>query len=282
MNNPDSKLAFDHCRELVMAPGSLLEFTSRFLPADRQEPLLALYALMHAIGTIPESPLDEEVKFAKLKWWGEELMADPGASSRHPVLRALWFSKARPLLDNALLLRLVADSLHQIDVVPNSDEKAMFTRLAALGATELKLELALDGAEIESRALECLGAASRMFRIVASLAEHSPFAMAQIPLNMLAQHELSITELEEAESPEKLPTIVQQLAGYGVEWFAQGMASLDIVPESRAGVHLQLRLGMENRQLAKVVKNAGTNPGVTNRYGPADAWFAWRLLRKIQ
>ena len=282
MKGPDSQLEFEHCRELVMLPGSLFEFTSRYLPAERQEPVLALYALVHAIGMIPGSSLDDEVKLAKLKWWGEELMAEPDSSSRHPVLRALWFSKARSLLGDALLLRLVTDSLQQIDVVPSGDETAMFSRLAALGATELQLELALDCAEIDTHNLEYLGAASRLFQIVTDLAHSNRFAMAQIPLNVLAKHETSLVELENAEKPDALQAIIQQLAGYGLEWFANGMSGLNVAPGPRAGAHLQLRLGMENRRLSEIADDTAAFLGANKRYGPADAWFAWRFLRSIQ
>ena len=72
-----STIELDHCRELAMQPGNVFEFTSRFLPAGKQQPLLALYALRQSVSSIPHSPVDDEVKWAKLKWWSEELVADP-------------------------------------------------------------------------------------------------------------------------------------------------------------------------------------------------------------
>ena len=159
-----SPVEFEHCRELALLPGSVFEFTSRFLTRTQLEPLLALYALRLAVSTIPQSPVDESVKWAKLKWWSEELVADPGASSRHPVLRALWQSGARAQLSNSLLLRLVGDALSQIDGVPVGDENAMFDRQAVLGTTEIQLELALDDAEIDEKNLRFLGAATGSFQ----------------------------------------------------------------------------------------------------------------------
>ena len=117
-----SPVEFDHCRELALLPGSVFEFTSRFLPAGKLEPLLALYALMQTIGSIPYGPADDSVKWAKLKWWSEEIVADPSESLRHPVLRALWLSGSRENLSNALLLRLVGDAISQIDAAPDGDE----------------------------------------------------------------------------------------------------------------------------------------------------------------
>ena len=101
-----SPAEFDQCSELALLPGSLFEFTSRFLPTDQLPPLMALYALEQAVLTIPYTPVDESVKWAKLKWWSEEFSADPASSGRHPVLRALWQSGARSYLDVALLQQL--------------------------------------------------------------------------------------------------------------------------------------------------------------------------------
>lgn len=69
-----SPVEFDHCRELVLLPGSVFEFTSRFLPAAKLDSLLALYALRQAVSTIPDSSTDDSVKWAKLKWWSEEII----------------------------------------------------------------------------------------------------------------------------------------------------------------------------------------------------------------
>jgi hypothetical protein len=163
-----SSIEFDHCRELALLPGSVFEFTSRFVSAGKLEPLLALYALRQAVCTIPHSHVDDAVKWTKLKWWSEEIIAEPDAPSRHPVLRALWLSGAREQLDNSLLLRLVGDALSEVDVAPDADENGLFERQAELGSTEILLELALDDAEIDSQSLEFLSAATGSFRLISS------------------------------------------------------------------------------------------------------------------
>ncbi len=84
-----SPVDINHCRELAMQAGGVFEFTSRYMPARQLEVLLPLYALRQAVTTIPFSGVDDSVKWAKLKWWSEELLADPASPGRHPVLRAL-------------------------------------------------------------------------------------------------------------------------------------------------------------------------------------------------
>lgn len=276
-----SSMAFDHCRELALIPGGLFEFTSRFLPADKLEPLLALYALRHAVGTIPQGHADDAVKMAKLMWWSEEIVADPGSSSRHPVLRALWLSGARARLDSSLLLRLVRDALAQIDSAPDSDEKAMFERLAAAGATEIQLELALEGAEIDKQSLMFLGAATSSFRFISGFSAKRTSGATRLPLSLLAKYNVSATQLEQGSNTADFTQIITQMAEYTLDWFSKGMSDLNITPAPSAGKHLQLRWAMEIRRLKAIRQDARGLLEAGINFGPVDAWFAWRFLRKL-
>jgi phytoene/squalene synthetase len=276
-----SPVEFDHCRELALLPGSVFEFTSRFLPAGKLEPLLALYALRQAIGSIPYGPADDSVKWAKLKWWSEEIVADPGESLRHPVLRALWLSGSRENLGNALVLQLVGDAISQIDAAPDADENAMFERQAETGATEIQLELALDDAEIAPQSLKFLGAATSSFRLISSFSGNQLSQTARLPLSMLAKFNVSATQLEQASHRVELTQIISQLAENTRDWFSKGISALNIEPDSSAGTHLQLRWAMENRRLNAILKDVNGFLETVQRFGPADAWFAWRFLRKL-
>ena len=273
---------FGHCRELVMLPGSLFEFTSRYVPADQLEALLALYALKQAISTIPYSAVDDSVKWAKLKWWSEEVVAEPGSSSRHPVLRALWLSGAREKLGSALLLRLISDAIQQIDVVPESNKEAMFERFSELGATDIELELALDAAEIDAQSLGFLGAATSLFRTVSSFSANNESEATGLPLDILAKYNVSAAELEQKPYPQTLEEIIAELAGTAMDWYSRGMTGLKLSSEAGGCEHLHLRWAMENRRLSAILKDPSGFLEVDKRFGPSDAWFAWRFLRQLK
>ncbi len=277
-----SSVEFDHCRELALIPGSVFEFTSRFLPAGRLEPLLALYALRQSVSSIPHGPVDDSVKWTKLKWWSEEFIAEPDASSRHPVLRALWQSGARAHLANPLLLRLIHDALSEIDMVPDPDENGLFERQAALGATDILLELALDDAEIDPRSLDFLGAATGSFRLISSFSANRLSEATRLPLSVLAKYNVSAQLLEQKPHTTELTQIIVQLAENALDWYSKGLSGLNIDGKASASKHLQLRLAMENRRLNVIRQDARGFLEAGKNFGPADAWFAWRLLRKLE
>jgi len=272
---------FEHCRELALTPGSVFEFTSRFLPKGKLEALLAKYALNQAVSSIPKGSADDSVKWAKLKWWSEELVADPAAPARHPVLRALWQSGARAKLDDALLLRLVSDALAQIDRAPDSDENAMCERLAELGSTDIQLELSLEDAELGAQPLKMLGAATGLFSLVSSFAANHIPETSGLPLNVLARFNVSVAELEDSTHKQELAQIVEHLAQQSLAWFQEGMSGLASQPPTAVVSHLRLRWAMEQRRLHAIRRDAPGFLASGKRYGPADAWFAWRFLRKL-
>lgn len=276
------EVELEHCRELALIPGSVFEFTSRFLPRGELEPLLAKYALKQAVSSIPKRSTDDSVKWAKLKWWSEELLADPAAPARHPVLRAMWSSGARASLENSLLLRLVSDALAQIDLAPDSNEAAMFERLADPGGTDIQLELSLERAEIDSQRLKLLGAATGLFSLISSFAINQRPETARLPLSLLAKFNVSVPELEDGTHMAELAQIIEQLAALSLVWFEEGMAGLVINPDVSAASHLQLRWAMEQRRLIEIRRDAAGFLARGKRYGPADAWFAWRFLRKLK
>lgn len=275
----------DHCRELALRPGSVFEFTSRFLQADKLEPLLAVYALKQAICSIPNTQVDDSVKWEKLKWWGEELLADPGSPARHPVLRALHISGARSKLHDALILQLVSDAIMQIDMAPFPDEQAMFEWFSIQGQSEVELELALDGAGIADQNRGFLGGASALLALVESFAPGKRPQTESLPLNLLAKFNVTADDLGETRDTQRLVSVISELTALNLKWYTRGFSGLEFSPgaitKSSPAPHLQLRWTMEKRRLQSIDKDISGFLQSGTRFGLADAWFAWRFMRKL-
>ena len=276
MKTAVSAIELDHCREVALKTGGLFEFTSRYLPANRYEEYLALYAIVTLVRSIPVASVDDSVKWAQLKWWMDELAPESDSVTRHPVLRALSASGARAKLDSGKLQRLVTDALMSVDIVPDSDEVGLYERLASSGSTAIELELELDGISIDEQSLRNLGAASGLYGVLCGFtAAGTPYE--QIPMNLLAKHNLSAVELQHKEHQAEFSAIIESLANTGLEWFSNGVTGL----QGRAGQHLQLSLAMQRRRMTAMSKNAAKYFASNQAFGPSDAWFAWRFLRGL-
>lgn len=264
-----------------MPPGSLFEFTSRFLPAGQREKLVALYALKQAITSIPHTAVDDSVKWAKLKWWHDELAAEPSELSRHPVLRALHLSGAREQLDTGLLQRLVRDSLMQIDAYPDADREVLYERLATSGETDILLELALNGTAIPRQSLHALGLATGLFAMISGFLVNPQGNARLIPLDLLAEHKISTTQLEQHPPVPELVRIIKYLAETVAESYAEGVSGPFGDAGKVASPHLQLRWAMESRHSKKISEDTRFRFDEPGAYGPSDAWFAWKFMRRV-
>ena len=258
------------CKELSMQPGSLFELTSRFVKPERREALVALYALQHSIGSIPDIRTDDAVKWAKLEWWSRELASDSTSLSRHPVLRLLYTTGAREKLDNALILRLVSDAVSQIDVSPCPDEATMFQTCAADGETATMMELALDGVQISRRSLRSLCAATSLYRLVLKLVEGRDLQNHSVPLYLQAKFEVTLNELRQKPPPDEYMEIVCHLVEKASQWYREGLKACVFTGGHGSGAHLQLRWAIEQRWLARVGNNIHWVEDKRLKLGPAE------------
>ncbi len=131
----------------------------------------------------------------------------------------------------------------QVDTAPDGDKDAMFARFAALGSTEIKMELALDAAEVDAQNMNLLGAAMVSLQLISGFAAKNRSETERLPLNMLAKHNVTAAQLEQDSDPVRLAQIISDLAGDALDWFSQGLSGLTIKSEGRACTHLQLRCG---------------------------------------
>jgi phytoene/squalene synthetase len=277
----DTRQALDHCRELVLQPGGTFEFSSQFIPGDAMPQILAVYALKQAVASIPYTHVDDVVKWEKLKWWGQELLADSSLASRHPIIRALVESGAREKLDDVLLVRLVSSALEQVDAAPASDEHAMLERFTNTGLAESRLEYALDDLQSEPEGFGQLAAASTLFGVICSFLPGRQPQVERLPLNALAKHGVTQDVLAMKPFPAEVLRLFEDCVELALSWYAAGRKQARGKPVGVAETHLRLRWALESRCLTRVQKNTERFFRQGMRYGPGDAFFAWRYLRHL-
>ncbi len=71
------------------APGSSAYYAIRFAPASTRNRLHALYAVAHAIASVPREVHDVHVAQSKLNWWQNELVRATQGQAQHPAVQDL-------------------------------------------------------------------------------------------------------------------------------------------------------------------------------------------------
>ena len=138
------------------------------------------------------------------------------------------------------------------------------------------------GRQIEPPSLALLTAASGLLSLLSGLCLQGSPEFDRIPLSVLAKYDLNATQLQTEKHQTALAQMMSQLAGRGLDWFSKGRSALVDGPQNRVGLHLRLRWAMEKRRLEYIQNNANKCIEKGMRFGPADAWYAWRLLRKLR
>lgn len=202
------------------------------------------------------------------------------------MVRALNVSGVREKLDNNQLLRLVSDALMQIDVAPESDTVSLFERFSELGAAQIELEMLLEDVSIDSASLSSLAAASKLVELIFSFAPNRRSQTEYLPLDLMAEYGVSSSDIGDGQHPGELAEIVSRLVSLNLDWFADGLSDLGLSSGGRgvkaAASHLRLRWALRQRQLNSISKNVKKYLESGIEFGPADAWFAWRFLRKLK
>lgn len=263
-----------------MPPGSLFEVSSRFLGNEMTAQLLAVYALRQSISSIPLSTADDTVKWAKLKWWSEELCADPAAPERHPVMRALQHSGARDRLSNSLLLPLVGDAVAQIDSFPDAGSQGLIERLTGTGEIDIMLEAALGEVTVDETLLKPMSQATGICALVNLLLSDYPNKIQLLPLDWLAEFQVSPENLKGQPPAPELIDMLSRLASLGTKVYRTGFSASTVGQLSQIPKHLRLRWSLEARRLERVAQNAGRHFSLNSSYRLSDVWFAWRFCRK--
>lgn len=275
-----SSVELEHCKELVMSPGSLFEVSSRFIGSELTAQLLAVYALRKSIGSIPLSTIEDTAKWIKLKWWSEELCAEPAAPERHPVLRALQHSGARQRLSKSLLLSMVSDAVEQIGSFPDARSHDLIERLAATAEIDIMSEAALGEVEVGETLMKPMSQATGIYALVTMLLSDYPNKIQLLPLDWLAEFQVRPADLKGRPPAVELISMVSRLAGQGAKAFRAGFAAGEAGQLSQVPKHLRLRWSLEARCLERVTQNTVRLFSLKSSYGLSDTWFAWRFCRK--
>jgi hypothetical protein len=144
------------------------------------------------------------------------------------------------------------------------------------------MELALDGVQISRRSLRSLCAATSLYRLVLKLVEGRDLQNHSVPLYLQAKFEVTLNELRQKPPPDEYMEIVCHLVEKASQWYREGLKACVFTGGHGSGAHLQLRWAIEQRWLARVGNNIHWVEDKRLKLGPADAWFAWRFMRRLK
>ncbi|HJV27287.1 MAG TPA: presqualene diphosphate synthase HpnD [Aromatoleum sp.] len=79
----------DYCQDKAAKSGSSFYYSFLFLPPERRQAIIALYALCREVDDVVDECHDVQVAQTKLEWWRKEIGRTYGGQPTHPVGLAL-------------------------------------------------------------------------------------------------------------------------------------------------------------------------------------------------
>ena len=98
----------DYCQEKAAASGSSFYYSFLFLPAEKRQAIMALYAFCREVDDVVDECSDPAMAQAKLAWWRTEIAALYEGRPSHPVTQSLAAALPRFDLARELMTRHIS------------------------------------------------------------------------------------------------------------------------------------------------------------------------------
>jgi phytoene synthase len=269
--------AFAYCAELVRQADRDRYLASLFAPAEHRGALHALYAFNVEVTRVREAarePLPGEIR---LQWWTDVLNGERrDEASANPVAAALLTTIESHAFAASALTDLI--EAHRFDLYDEpmagiaeleAYAKATSSVLFALAAQVL---MAGGAEEVAAPA----GIASAMTRLLQAFPAHAAQHRLYVPLEVLAWHEVSQSDVFAGQSSPGLAAALAQLREIARSRLTAVRAQMTAMP--RAALPAFLPLALLRPMLDRLDRSAAFAPAELSAL--RRQWLIWRASRK--
>ncbi len=221
----------EYCQQKAAASGSSFYYSFLFLPIERRQAIMALYAFCREVDDIVDDCLDPSIAHSKLDWWrGEILRIDKGEAS-HPVGLALAEVGKRFRLPAEQLLEII-DGM-QMDL---SQTRYLDFKTLRLYCYRVASVVGLLAAEIfgnqDRQTLKYahdLGLALQLTNIIRDVGEDARRGRIYLPIEDLQRFNVPASDLLQGEHSDKFVALMQFQTERAISFYDQALAQLPAI-----------------------------------------------------
>lgn len=273
--------AGDHCAGIVREADHDRFLATLFAPAERRGALFALYAfnaeILHVRAAI-SGPLPGEIR---LQWWSDVLNGERnGEAAAHPTASALLAAITKYRLPTELLADLVTAHIFDLydEPMQTGDELESYATRTSASIINLAALILNDGRDPGIGALAFhAGVAAGLTQVLQALPIHLARGQCYLPLDLLARHGATQTDLAsgKAELPLRSALAELRLRIRGRLDLARGL-----VGNAPAAVLPALLPVALIRPLLARMERSGYDPFVPMELPPwRRQWLIWRAAK---
>ena len=221
----------DYCQQKAAASGSSFYYSFLFLPPERRQAIMALYAFCREVDDVVDECQDPTVAQNKLEWWRAEVARSVSGEPTHPVGQAL--ADIRPNFDlPAEQLLEIIDGM-QMDLTQTRYLDFKGLRLYCYRVASVVGLLAAQIFGYQDRQTlkyaHDLGLAFQLTNIIRDVGEDARRGRIYLPMEDLERFNVPAKDLLEARHSDNFVALMRFQTERAISFYDQAMAQLPAV-----------------------------------------------------
>ncbi len=218
----------DYCQKKAAASGSSFYYSFLFLPPERRQAIMALYAFCREVDDVVDECQDPSIAQNKLDWWRAEVTRAYAGEASHPVGQALADIRPNFNLPAEQLLEIIDGMQMDLSQTRYLDFKGL--RLYCYRVASVVGLLAAEIFGYQDRQTlkyaHDLGLAFQLTNIIRDVGEDARRGRIYLPIDELQQFDVPAKDILEARHSDNFIELMRFQSERAIVFYDQAMAQL--------------------------------------------------------
>ncbi|MBT0961426.1 presqualene diphosphate synthase HpnD [Denitromonas iodatirespirans] len=221
----------EYCQQKAAASGSSFYYSFLFLPLERRQAIMALYAFCREVDDVVDECHDPSIAHSKLDWWRAEVQRIDRGEATHPVGLALADVRQRVSLPDEQLLEII-DGM-QMDLTQTRYLDFKNLRLYCYRVASVVGLLAAEIFGYQDRQTlkyaHDLGLAFQLTNIIRDVGEDARRGRIYLPIEDLQRFNVPAADILEGRHSDNFRALMQFQTERAIGYYEQAMAQLPAI-----------------------------------------------------
>ena len=218
----------EYCQDKAAASGSSFYYSFLFLPIERRQAIMALYAFCREVDDVVDECHDPSIAQSKLDWWRAEAARIEQGAPSHPVGEALLAVRKQFSIPGEQLLEIIDGMQMDLTQTRYLDFKGL--RLYCYRVASVVGLLAAEIFGYQDRQTlkyaHDLGLAFQLTNIIRDVGEDARRGRIYLPIEDLQRFNVPAADLLEGRMSDNFRALMQFQAERAISYYEQAMAQL--------------------------------------------------------
>jgi len=229
--NATATSADDYCQQKAAASGSSFYYSFLFLPPERRQAIMALYAFCREVDDVVDECSDPTLARAKLAWWRTEIAALFAGKPDHPVTQALATAIKRFAITQELLQEIIDGMEMDLDMARYASFKDLNLYCYRVASVVGLLAAEIFGYQDRHtlKYAHDLGLAFQLTNIIRDVGEDARRGRIYLPIDELQQFNVPAADLLEARYSDNFRALMEFQVQRAQSYYDKALAQLPAV-----------------------------------------------------